>query len=72
MCVGGGESYKPTPTPSAVPGTTNVSSGKAADSETVQSRYIEKMRRRQGFNATIKNEGGAAGLTGGAGKETLG
>ena len=63
MCGGGNvSSYTPTPVPSVIPGAVDVSSGKVSDTDTVQARYLERLRKKQGFAATIKNEGGAKGL----------
>ena len=70
MCGLGGSSYTPSPTPSIVPVTTYVSSGTPSDSETVQAKLLEKMRKRQGFASTIRNEGGAQGLDNNSGGKT--
>lgn len=70
MCGLGSNGYKPSPTPSIVPGTTDVSTGTPSDSETAQAKLLEKMRKRRGFASTIRNEGGAQGLAGGDGGKT--
>ena len=75
MCSlgGGGSSYEPTPAPKAVPGTTSVASGTAEESGRSLSRTLEKQRKRRGAAATIRNEGGSAGIENGSGgKRTFG
>ena len=75
MCSlgGGGSSYEPTPAPKAVPGATSVASGTTEEGNLSLSRTLEKQRKRRGAAATIRNEGGAAGIENGSGgKRTFG
>lgn len=70
---GGGGDYKAAPTPSIIPGTTAVSSGITADSSVIQAQAERKARQRRGFASTIRNEGGATGISSGTtGKTMLG
>lgn len=71
MCTGGRSSYTPAPVPLAIPGTTNVSAGIPDDKATVSSRYIESLRKRQGFASTIKSKSNEPQEQP-KGKETLG
>ena len=74
MCISSGGSYKPSPTPSVVPGTTNVSSGTTTASNAIQARTLESMRKKRGFSSTIRNNSVANGVQAGAtaGKTMLG
>lgn len=60
------------PVPSIVPGVTNVSSGAMSDDEMVRNRFLESHRRRRGVIDTIRNVGGAEGLSAPQGKQKLG
>lgn len=57
------------PTPSPIPGTTDVSSGASTDSEMFLSKALERQRRRRGVASTMRSAQGAL-LTGG--KDKLG
>ena len=64
MCTSGENSgYEPTPVPKAVPGATSVATGDTADNSLALSNALSKQRRRKGAAATVRNEGGAEGLT---------
>ena len=71
MCSGGGGSYEPTPVPKAVPGATSVATGETADSGLALSKALERQRRRTGAASTVRNEGGAGGLTDSSGGKRL-
>lgn len=72
VCSSGGGNYEPAPVPKAVPGTTSVASGTAEEGDLSLSRTLEKQRKRRGAAATIRNEGGAAGIESSGGKRTFG
>lgn len=69
---GGGSSYTPPPVPKAVPGATSVASGSSEESDLSLSRTLANQRKRRGAAATIRNEGGAAGIEGSGLKRTFG
>ena len=71
MCSSG--SYTAATVPKAVPGTTDVSTGATEDSDLSLSKALEKQRKRRGASSTIRNEGGASGVSSSSsGKKTFG
>ena len=67
--MGGSGKAQYIPTPSPIPGATDVSSGTAADSEIFLSRALERTRKRRGVASTMRSDQGA--LSSG-GKDKLG
>lgn len=62
MCSSG-SNYEPTPVPKAVPGATSVASGAPEDSLLNLSRVRASQRKRRGAASTVRNEGGAGGIS---------
>ena len=57
--MGGSGRAQYIPTPSPLPGATDVSSGTAADSEMFLSKALERTRKRRGVASTIRSDQGA-------------
>ncbi|MDY2983854.1 MAG: hypothetical protein SOR75_00805 [Synergistes jonesii] len=62
MCSSG-SNYEPTPVPKAVPGATSVAAGSPEDSLLNLSRVRASQRKRRGAASTVRNEGGAGGIS---------
>lgn len=55
--------YEAPSAPKAVPGATEVGTGSSDSSQNALAKTLERQRQRRGVASTIRNSGGAAGLT---------
>ena len=63
---GGGGSSQYIPTPTSIPGATDVSRGTSNDSESVMAKALERQRKRRGISSTYRSTAtdNPAGTTG--------